>query len=210
MKRRKGHRDPWSHMLTRLCLITSAAASGPAIGADIGNASLLMQDDHRGREVSDHRSQTASEARAALSNSTDRTVRAAMLRVESALPPATRFVKVLDRPSDRTVTISWRESTLCHYNDQIWRAGIAKHSGTCAVSGMHIERGDHVYRPIPTRPTPINANAMILSAAIADQGLDDEDDAIAVEQESPRRRSARVAHEKDLAGSLPADEALLV
>ena len=211
MKRRKGLRDPWSHMLTRLCLITSAAASGPAIGADIGNTSLLMQDDHRGREVSDHRTtQTASEARAALSASTDTTVRAAMLRVESALPPATRFVKVLDRPSDRTVTISWRESTLCHYNDQIWRAGIAKHSGTCAVSGMHIERGDHVYRPIPTRPTPINANAMILSAAIADQGLDGEDDELAAEQESPRKRSARGAHDKDLAGSTPADEALLV
>ncbi|CAM2151548.1 DUF3331 domain-containing protein [Pararobbsia alpina] len=208
MKRRKG--DPWSHMLTRLCLITSAAASGPAIGADIGNVSLLVQDDHRGREVSDHRGQTASEARAALSASTDRTVRAAMLRVESALPPSTRFVKVLDRPSDRTVTISWRESTLCHYNDQIWRAGIAKHPGTCAVSGMHIERGDHVYRPIPTRPTPINANAMILSAAIADQGLDAEDDAIDAEQQSPRKRSARGAHEKDLAGTQPADEALLV
>lgn len=210
MKRRKGHRDPWSHMLTRLCLITSAAASGPAIGADIGNSSLLIQDEHRGREVSENRSVTitASAARAALSASTDQVVRAAMLQVESAIPPATRFVKVLDRPSDRTVTISWRESTLCHYNDQIWRAGIAKHAGTCAVSGMHIERGDHVYRPIPTRPTPINANAMILAAAIADQGLDDEDESIDVESHSPRKRSARAAEHRNIADAESEKQAL--
>ncbi|RKP55854.1 DUF3331 domain-containing protein [Pararobbsia silviterrae] len=196
-------------MLTRLCLITSAAASGSAIGADVGNASLLMQDDHRGREVSE-RGVTASQARAALSASTDRTVRAAMLRVESALPPATRFVKVLDRPSDRTVTISWRESTLCHYNDQIWRAGIAKHSGTCALTGMHIERGDHVYRPIPTRPTPINANAMILSAAIADQGLDEE--GADASQASPRKRgTARAVHDNKGEARIPSvKQALLV
>ena len=212
MKRRKGHRDPWSHMLTRLCLITSAAASGPAIGADIGNSSLLIQDDHRGREISENRTVTitASEARAALSESTDEIVRAAMLQVESALPPATRFVKVLDRPSDRTVTISWRESTLCHYNDQIWRAGIAKHSGTCAVSGMHIERGDHVYRPIPTRPTPINANAMILAAAIADQGLDSDDESVDVELHSPRKRNPRAAGHSHSADDTSAKQALLV
>lgn len=209
MNRRKSRRDPWSHMLTRLCLITSAAASGPAIGADLGPTSVLMLDDHRGREVSD-RNVTASEARAALSASTDRTVRAAMLRVESALPPATRFVKVLDRPSDRTITISWRESTLCHYNDQIWRAGVAKHAGTCAVSGMHIERGDHVYRPIPTRPTPINANAMILSAAIADQGIDRDDDADAVRHATPRKRNSRAVREKNIAGEMPVEQAALV
>jgi hypothetical protein len=201
-------------MLTRLCLITSAAASGPAMGTamgtDLATASLLTQDDLRSRAVSESRTVTASEARAALSASTDRIVRAAMVRVESALPPATRFVKVLDRPSDRTVTISWRESTLCHYNDQIWRAGIAKHSGTCALSGMHIERGDHVYRPIPTRPTPINANAMILSAAIADQGLDDEDDLLDAQRQNPRKRSARAGRDKHLAGSTPVEEALLV
>ena len=218
MKRRKGHRDPWSHMLTRLCLITSAAASGPAIGADIGNASVLVQGD-RGSEVSD-RPATASEARAALSASTDRIVRAAMLQVESALPPATRFVTVLDRPSDRTVTVSWRESTLCHYNDQIWRAGIAKHAGTCALSGMHIERGDHVYRPIPTRPTPINANAMILSAAIADQGLEDESDDVAahaaahvaneVADTSSRKRAERSLRSKSSADAESADQVFLV
>jgi hypothetical protein len=208
MKRRNGHRDPWSHMLTRLCLITSAAASSSAIGADISAANLLAQDEHRGREVS-NRIITASEARAALTASTDHVVRAAMLRVESALPPATRFVKVLDRPSDRTVTISWRESTLCHYNDQIWRAGVAKHSGTCALSGMHIERGDSVYRPIPTRPTPINANAMILSAAIADQGID-EDEVGAALAATPRKRDTHGIHAQHNADGTSADQALLV
>jgi hypothetical protein len=185
MKKRVSQRDPWSHILARLCLITSAAASSSAIGASIdmdADLKATVSLGARVREMSERmhermsvgaadRSVPASVARAELSASTDRIVRAAMARVESALPPPTRFVKVLDRPSERTITISWRESTLCHYNDQIWRAGIAKHAGTCAVSGMHIERGDSVYRPIPTRPAPINANAMILSAAIADQAI---------------------------------------
>ncbi len=178
MKKRIGHRDPWSQILARLCVITSAAASGPAIGANVDVALDAVSLGDRAREMSQRMSDRAAErsvpasvARAELTASTDRMVRAAMARVESALPPPTRFVKVLDRPSDRTVTISWRESTLCHYNDQIWRAGIAKHAGTCAVSGMHIERGDSVYRPIPTRPAAINANAMILAAAIADQAF---------------------------------------
>jgi Domain of unknown function (DUF3331) len=176
MKKRTGHRDPWSQILARLCVITSAAASGPAIGANIDASLDAGAQGERAREVSHRigaaeRSVPATVARAELSASTDRIVRAAMARVESGLPPPTRFVKVLDRPSDRTVTISWRESTLCHYNDQIWRAGIAKHAGTCAISGMHIERGDSVYRPIPTRPAAINANAMVLAAAIADQAL---------------------------------------
>lgn len=77
-----------------------------------------------------------------------------------------RIVNVLDRLSERTVAVSWRDSTSCHYNDQIWRVGIARQPGCCAITGMHIEPGDAIYRPIPTVPAPLNAQAMILSSAL--------------------------------------------
>ncbi|CAM2148957.1 DUF3331 domain-containing protein [Pararobbsia alpina] len=77
-----------------------------------------------------------------------------------------RIVNVLDRLSERTVAVSWRDSTSCHYNDQIWRVGIARQPGCCAITGMHIEPGDAIYRPIPTVPAPLNAQAMILASAL--------------------------------------------
>jgi hypothetical protein len=77
-----------------------------------------------------------------------------------------RIVNVLDRLSERTVAVSWRDSTSCHYNDQIWRVGIARQPGCCAITGMHIEPGDAIYRPIPTVPAPLNAQAMILATAL--------------------------------------------
>ncbi|HTJ91559.1 MAG TPA: DUF3331 domain-containing protein [Pararobbsia sp.] len=77
-----------------------------------------------------------------------------------------RIVNILDRLSERTVAVSWRDSTSCHYNDQIWRVGIARQPGCCAITGMHIEPGDAIYRPIPTVPAPLNAQAMILASAL--------------------------------------------
>jgi hypothetical protein len=78
-----------------------------------------------------------------------------------------RIVNVLDRLSERTVAVSWRDSTSCHYNDQIWRVGIARQPGCCAITGMHIEPGDAIYRPIPAVPAPLNAQAMILASALS-------------------------------------------
>ncbi len=94
MKKRIGHRDPWSQILARLCVITSAAASGPAIGANVDVALDAVSLGDRAREMSQRMSDRAAErsvpasvARAELTASTDRMVRAAMARVESALPP---------------------------------------------------------------------------------------------------------------------------
>ena len=78
-----------------------------------------------------------------------------------------RVVNVLDRLSERTVAVSWRDSTSCHYNDQIWRVGIARQPGCCAVTGRQIETGDAIYRPIPAFPAPVNAHAMILASALS-------------------------------------------
>jgi hypothetical protein len=78
-----------------------------------------------------------------------------------------RVVNVLDRLSERTVAVSWRDSTSCHYNDQIWRVGIARQPGRCAVTGVRIQPGDAIYRPIPTLPAPVNAQAMILASAVS-------------------------------------------
>ncbi|MBK3739941.1 DUF3331 domain-containing protein [Paraburkholderia aspalathi] len=49
----------------------------------------------------------------------------------------------------------------------MWRAGIARHQGICAISGRLIRRGDEVYKP-SHRPTPANATAMILSTVVHD------------------------------------------
>lgn len=79
---------------------------------------------------------------------------------------ATRIVDVLDRLSAHTVAISWRDATLCHYNDQIWRLGVARRRGQCALTGESVGVGEAIYRPIPITPPPLNAQAMILASAL--------------------------------------------
>src|ERR1044072_1695835 len=57
-----------------------------------------------------------------------------------AMPPfmaARRDVQVqlIDRPSQSTATIAWRDSTHCSYGDQVWHACRARLAGVCATSG---------------------------------------------------------------------------
>lgn len=75
-------------------------------------------------------------------------------------------VRILDRPSKNTAIVSWFDPTVCRYGDQPWRASRARQSGTCAVTGRSIRRGDPVYRPRTVRPCPLNANAMILASCV--------------------------------------------
>nr|WP_242665749.1 DUF3331 domain-containing protein [Paraburkholderia ginsengiterrae] len=74
-------------------------------------------------------------------------------------------VRVIDRPTATTAVVAWSDPTFCFYGDQVWRAGIARHQGICAISGRLIRRGDEVYKP-SRRPTPANAMAMILSVVV--------------------------------------------
>lgn len=75
-------------------------------------------------------------------------------------------VVVLERPSPLTAVIAWRDSTSCRYGDQLWRAGIARSKGVCALTGVAIMPGDSIYRPAPFSPRPCNADAMISTPAV--------------------------------------------
>jgi len=131
--------DPWSGILKRLLTSTSAPECSVSLNAS-----------HRltVREAANDRQRHLHDG-------------------PEGLRRSARVVNVLDRLSERTVAVSWRDSTSCHYNDQIWRVGIARQPGRCAVTGARIQPGDAIYRPIPTLPAPVNAQAMILASAIS-------------------------------------------
>ena len=75
-------------------------------------------------------------------------------------------VCVVERLTPLTAAIAWSDATRCNYSGQIWRAGIAARPGSCALSGESIRRGQAIYRPIPIKPAPSNAKAMILASQI--------------------------------------------
>jgi hypothetical protein len=76
-------------------------------------------------------------------------------------------VTLIDRPTPSTATIAWRDSTRGCFGDQVWRMARARITGFCAMSGQAIHPGDAVYKPNP-RPTPVNADAMILASVLRD------------------------------------------
>jgi len=75
-------------------------------------------------------------------------------------------VRVVDRVSARSVVVYWCDPTSCRYGDQLWRAGVAKGRGRCALSGVAIDAGDAVYRPRSGRLRPVNAAAMMLASEV--------------------------------------------
>ncbi|MFM0698272.1 DUF3331 domain-containing protein [Paraburkholderia sediminicola] len=74
-------------------------------------------------------------------------------------------ITILESSGDRLL-VRWVESGKCHFGEQRWRLGIASRSGTCALSGQYIRRGQMVYRPAE-RPRPPNHTAMIAPEALA-------------------------------------------
>ncbi|PRY00199.1 DUF3331 domain-containing protein [Paraburkholderia sp. BL25I1N1] len=75
-------------------------------------------------------------------------------------------VSLIERTTSLTVTIAWRDSTSCFYGAQVWRVANAKVSGTCVLSGQRIRRGDRIFHPQRSKPSPVNARAMILESAL--------------------------------------------
>lgn len=75
-------------------------------------------------------------------------------------------VHVIDRPSQSTATVVWRDPTHCSYGDQVWHASRARVAGVCAMSGCAIHAGDAIYKPRPCRPAPLNTGAMILRSVV--------------------------------------------
>lgn len=78
-------------------------------------------------------------------------------------------VTFVERVTDRSILINWRDATLCHYCDQLWTKRSARRSGRCALTGDLIARGDVVYAPY-TRVSnpPANERAMILASSVRD------------------------------------------
>ncbi|MBB3261685.1 hypothetical protein F4827_006569 [Paraburkholderia bannensis] len=76
------------------------------------------------------------------------------------------LVHVIDRPTQSTATVVWRDSTLCSYGDQVWHFSRARAAGVCAMSGRAIQPGDAIYKPRPCWPAPLNAGAMILRSVL--------------------------------------------
>ena len=76
-------------------------------------------------------------------------------------------VTLLEKLANSLLALSWHDPTLCNYEEQIWAPGLAQKSGSCALSGLHISRGDRIYRPRTRgKMAPLNGNAMILASAL--------------------------------------------
>lgn len=62
--------------------------------------------------------------------------------------------------------VRWVERGKCHYGEQKWRLGTARHAGYCAISGRRIARGQAAYRPTG-RPPPSNSASLIAPEAVS-------------------------------------------
>ncbi|WP_374193516.1 DUF3331 domain-containing protein [Trinickia mobilis] len=80
-------------------------------------------------------------------------------------------IEIIDRPTQSTIVLSWRDPTGCRYGYQTWRKAIAKRPGMCAMSGASIRRGDMIFRPGMNGGRPANASAMILAIHIDSLGI---------------------------------------
>lgn len=76
-------------------------------------------------------------------------------------------IRVLERLSDSTLSLSWHDPTSFNYSEQVWSLCTARKRGTCALSGQAIRRGQPVYRPRRVGSSvPLNSGAMILALAL--------------------------------------------
>ncbi|MEM5288603.1 DUF3331 domain-containing protein [Paraburkholderia sabiae] len=76
-------------------------------------------------------------------------------------------VRVLDKPTPQTLTVSWCDARTGHYGYQTWRVNIARRAGVCVLTGRAIEAGETVYCPRANGTPPGNAGAMIVASCIA-------------------------------------------
>lgn len=95
--------------------------------------------------------------------------------VQPTTPRPSLKVSIVERLTHCTASICWHDATACSYVDQVWREGVARQSGVCALTGHGILPGDAIYRPINTAGTPLNHGAMILARCVEDYELDQGD-----------------------------------
>jgi hypothetical protein len=74
-------------------------------------------------------------------------------------------VTVVEELPNSLFALRWHDPTLCNYEEQVWSPCFAPASARCALSGVHINLGDSVYRPRTRgRVMPLNRDAMILAS----------------------------------------------
>ncbi|WP_080443022.1 DUF3331 domain-containing protein [Caballeronia zhejiangensis] len=72
-------------------------------------------------------------------------------------------VTILDAPSQKTLTVSWRDACSGNFGYQTWRLKIARASGRCVLTGQLIMAGELTYAPKCGKTPPANARAMLLA-----------------------------------------------
>jgi hypothetical protein len=76
-------------------------------------------------------------------------------------------VTVVEELPKARFALRWHDPTLCNYEEQVWTPCRAPAAGRCALSGVHISKGDPVYRPrIRGRFIPLNRDAVILASEL--------------------------------------------
>ncbi|WP_408391515.1 DUF3331 domain-containing protein [Paraburkholderia dipogonis] len=81
-------------------------------------------------------------------------------------------ITAIERHNDKSAFISWCDSTMGHYVDQLWIMMKAPSVGRCALTGQSIKKGDHVFRPsIRNRSLPANCNEMVLATTLSPEHL---------------------------------------
>jgi hypothetical protein len=70
-------------------------------------------------------------------------------------------VRVLDKPTQQTLIVSWGDARFGRHGYQIWRTVVAQKRGTCVVTGRQIKAGETVYKPQKAKQRVMNADAMI-------------------------------------------------
>lgn len=82
-------------------------------------------------------------------------------------PSPLTLIDVMERLSESSVAVLWRDATRGRYGDQVWIVCRARLKGCCALSGAVIRRGDLVYKPRVRNAAPSNAAAMILASVVS-------------------------------------------
>ncbi|WP_321917645.1 MULTISPECIES: DUF3331 domain-containing protein [unclassified Paraburkholderia] len=73
---------------------------------------------------------------------------------------------IVDRISACSIMVRWRDATVGHYGEQLWKRGNARRSTWCILSGMRVRRGDIVYRPCMRGLRPMNCEEVILARVL--------------------------------------------
>ena len=73
-------------------------------------------------------------------------------------------IQILEVPAKNRLLVSWRQSGVCNYTEQLWALRKANKTTRCAISDQPVRRGDQIYRPVGK---PLNFATCILADAVA-------------------------------------------